>query len=67
MLDPQKMVVVNGVGDITNIIKSGWISGSWKNFNYISNAYLKYIGVTTVSLTNGRTRELATFNLIYNF
>jgi hypothetical protein len=46
------------LGNVPDVIKLG---------DYITNAYLKYTGITTVSMNNGSTRELATFTVIFNF
>ena len=55
IIDDGNMIVIRNVPDISKIGR------------FISNAYLKYTGVSTVALTNGRIREMATFDMFYHF
>jgi len=55
IIDDGNRLVIRNVPDISKIGK------------FISNAYLKYIGVTTVTYTNGRALDMAMFDVIYHF
>jgi hypothetical protein len=51
----ENLIVVDSVPDISKIGRS------------IRNAYLRYTGVTKLSMGNGGTREVATFSVIFYF
>jgi hypothetical protein len=67
-LKGQIIAYINSfIRDDGNLIILGSVPDIGKIGNFISNAYLKYTGITTISMSNGGTREVATFSMIFSF